>query len=71
LTKALGIDPIVEPDINEYRIEVGDLYLLCSDGLCDPVDDDDMAEILSAKGVGLDAALKQLIGPRERAWGAG
>ena len=61
LTKALGIDPIVEPDINEYRIEVGDVYLLCSDGLCDPVDDDEMAGILSSKDLDLRVALKQMI----------
>ena len=61
LTKALGIDPIVEPDINEYRTEVGDIYMLCSDGLCDPVTDDEIAEILSAPGVDLDAALQRMI----------
>jgi serine/threonine protein phosphatase PrpC len=61
LTKALGIDPIVEPDINEYRIEVGDIYLLCSDGLCDPVKDEEMAAILSAENLDLHVALQQLI----------
>ena len=61
LTKALGIDPIVEPDINEYRTEIGDLYLLCSDGLCDPVNDDEMAAILSAENLDLQLALKQMI----------
>ena len=47
LTKALGIDPIVEPDINEYRTEAGDIYLLCSDGLCGPVEDEDIARTLA------------------------
>jgi protein phosphatase len=61
LTKALGIDPIVEPDINEYRIEVGDIYLLCSDGLCDPVEDEELAEILAADKLELDKALKEMI----------
>jgi protein phosphatase len=61
LTKALGIDPIVEPDINEYRIEVGDIYLLCSDGLCDPVKDDEMAAILCEENIDLPAALRQMI----------
>ena len=61
LTRALGIDPIVEPDINEYRTDVGDIYLLCSDGLCDPVKDDEMASILSSENVDLDVALQQLI----------
>ena len=61
LTKALGIDPIVEADINEYRIEVGDIYLLCSDGLCDPVKEDEMAAIVSVENIDLRVALKQLI----------
>ena len=61
LTKALGIDPIVEPDINEYRTEAGDIYMLCSDGLCDPVKDDEIAGILSAADLDLDAALEQMI----------
>lgn len=61
LTKALGIDPIVEPDINEFRIEVGDIYLLCSDGLCDPVEDDEMAEVLGKVDVSLKSALNQLV----------
>jgi len=61
LTKALGIDPIVEPDINEYRLEVGDIYLLCSDGLCDPVEDGELHEILSHPGVELDKALREMI----------
>jgi PPM family protein phosphatase len=61
LTKALGIDPMVEPDINEYRTEVGDIYLLCSDGLCDPVKDDEMAAILSITDLDLRVGLRQMI----------
>src|SRR6266849_7708584 len=41
VTKALGIDPTVEPEIHEYPTKPGDIYLLCSDGLCDMVDDED------------------------------
>lgn len=35
VTKAVGVDPITDLEINTYRVEVGDLYLLCSDGLTD------------------------------------
>ena len=31
VTKALGIDPTVEPEIHEYETLVGDIYLLCSE----------------------------------------
>jgi len=61
LTKALGIDPMVEPDINEYRTEVGDMYLLCSDGLCDPVTDDEMAGILATANLDLRVGLRQMV----------
>ena len=33
VTKALGIDPTVEPEVKEYATKPGDVYLLCSDGL--------------------------------------
>jgi protein phosphatase len=35
VTNALGVDPITDLEINTYDVEVGDLYLLCSDGLTD------------------------------------
>lgn len=35
VTKAVGVDPITDLEINTYGVEVGDLYLLCSDGLTD------------------------------------
>ena len=39
ITRALGIDAIAEADVKEYRTRPGDVYLLCSDGLSDLVDD--------------------------------
>src|SRR5438477_39161 len=38
VTRALGIEEIASADITEYRIEPGDIFLLCSDGLTDMVD---------------------------------
>jgi len=37
------------------------VYLLCSDGLCDPVKDDELAAILSGENPDLRIALKQMI----------
>ena len=37
VTRALGIDPAVEPEIHDYDAKPGDIYLLCSDGLSDMV----------------------------------
>lgn len=51
VTRALGIDEGVEVEINEFAVQPDDLYLLCSDGLSDMVDDGVIAEILLRPGV--------------------
>ena len=61
VTRALGIDPSVEPEIHEYPTRPGDLYLLCSDGLNDMVDDEDIAMTLQALGGNLNLAAQQLV----------
>lgn len=49
LTRAIGTYPMVEPDINYFNFELGDLYLLCSDGLTNYVTDEQITKILSRK----------------------
>jgi protein phosphatase len=61
VTKALGIDPTVEPEIREYETRPGDIYLLCSDGLCDMVADEDISMTLEALGANLKLAAQQLV----------
>jgi protein phosphatase len=61
VTKALGIDPSVEPEVKEYEARIGDVYLLCSDGLCDMVEDEDIGMTLSALGANLKLAAQQLV----------
>jgi protein phosphatase len=61
VTRALGIDPSVEPEIHEYSTKPGDLYLLCSDGLCDMVSDEDIAMTLQALGGNLNMAAQHLV----------
>lgn len=48
LTRALGSDPEVEPEIHSHEVVSGDLYLLCSDGLNDMLDDEDIARLLAS-----------------------
>src|SRR6202051_4580087 len=48
VTRALGIEAVVPPDISEYRIEAEDIYVLCSDGLTHMVDADAVQEIIAA-----------------------
>jgi PPM family protein phosphatase len=48
VTRALGVEDAVLLDVNEHRVDPGDLYLLCSDGLSDMVDDAGIARILQS-----------------------
>ena len=41
ITRCLGVSPDVKPDIEgPWPIQVGDIYLLCSDGLCGQFEED-------------------------------
>jgi serine/threonine protein phosphatase PrpC len=46
ITKALGTDTDLDPDVFEVPFTVGDRLLLCSDGLTGMIPDPDIAEIL-------------------------
>ena len=46
VTRALGIAPRVEPDLFPVSIELGDRFLLCSDGLFNEVSEERIAEYL-------------------------
>jgi len=46
VTRALGVDLVAEPEINEYELRPGDLYLICSDGLPDMLSDEEIYDLL-------------------------
>ena len=46
VTRALGVEDAVMLELNEYPVQPGDLYLMCSDGLTDMVDDAEISNIL-------------------------
>ncbi len=46
ITRALGIGPDVDTDVQQFLVHSGDLYLLCSDGLTDVVNDGDLQAAL-------------------------
>ena len=50
ITRALGVQEPVQVEINEHRVELGDVYLMCSDGLSDMLTDEAMAAILGGAG---------------------
>jgi PPM family protein phosphatase len=69
LTRAVGLDPRVPVDTPDpLELHDGDQVLLCSDGLTEAVDDDRIAELLSAAADG-DAACRSLIDAANAAGG--
>ncbi|MBT8086897.1 MAG: SpoIIE family protein phosphatase, partial [Gammaproteobacteria bacterium] len=61
VTRALGVEPTVEVEVHEYPVERDDIYLLCSDGLPDMVDDDDIHLTISTFNDSLEVVGQQLI----------
>jgi len=61
VTRALGIEPAVEAEIHTYPAQEGDIYLICSDGLNDMVEDEDIEMTLEALGANLQLAAEQLV----------
>jgi serine/threonine protein phosphatase PrpC len=60
VTRALGVEDAVLLEVNEHRVEPGDIYMMCSDGLSDMVDDEGIAKILGGD-VPLEQKAAQLI----------
>jgi serine/threonine protein phosphatase PrpC len=61
ITRAIGPQSTVEVDVQEIATERDDLYLLCSDGLTDMVDDVALAEILCDNETDLATASRLLV----------
>lgn len=60
VTRALGVEDAVLLEVNEHKVEPGDLFLMCSDGLSDMLDDEAIGRILLAEGA-LEQKTVQLI----------
>ena len=60
VTRAMGVEDSVLIDISEHRIEAGDIYLMCSDGLSEMVSDEGIAAILLDEGT-LEQKAQRLI----------
>jgi protein phosphatase len=61
VTRALGVDPVVEAEIHDHATAPGDIYLLCSDGLNDMVDDEEIALTLQTLSANLSLCATQLV----------
>ena len=61
VTRALGVEPTVEVEVHEHEVLPDDVYLLCSDGLPDMVEDEDIHLTISTFNASLDVVGQQLI----------
>jgi protein phosphatase len=61
ILRAVGTQPVVEAELSEsFTVEAGDQFLLCSDGLCDMLEDEEIRGIWAA-AKDVHAAGEQLI----------
>jgi protein phosphatase len=69
ITRALGTDPDVDVDTFTIDAQTGDLFLLCSDGLTDMLDESAIFELVERNRADMDAALKALVKAANRSGG--
>jgi len=61
VTRALGVEATVDVEVHGYEVLPDDIYLLCSDGLPDMVEDDDIHLTISTFNASLDVVGQQLV----------
>ena len=61
VTRAVGVEAEVEAEVHVYDVKVGDIYLFCSDGLNDMVEDEDIGSTLQMLQANLPLAASQLV----------
>jgi protein phosphatase len=61
VTRALGIDPTVDAEIHVYEAQPDDTYVLCSDGLSDMVEDEEIRLTLITLKTNPNLTVQQLV----------
>jgi len=61
VTRALGIEVGADLEVHEHEVQSGDVYLMCSDGLNDMVEDEDIELAVSSLSSNLPLAASQLV----------
>ena len=62
ITRALGMSDRAEPDVETVPLQPGDIFLLCSDGLSDPLTDGELARLLAESDAdGLVGVTRRLV----------
>jgi protein phosphatase len=69
ITRAVGTDPDVDVDGFTIEAEDGDVFLICSDGLSDMVEDEEILELVHQNRGDLDKAVKALVSAANRGGG--
>ena len=55
ITRAVGTEPEIDVDMYQVNMKIGQVLMLCSDGLTDPISDEELAQML-----GSDADLTEI-----------
>lgn len=61
VTRALGVEPQVDVEVQEVEVRKGDYFLLCSDGLPDMVEDEDIHLTINTFNMNVETIGEQLI----------
>jgi len=61
ITRALGIAPDVEVDVNQIPVQRDDIFLMCSDGLSDLVNDQEISQVIGDAGMDMQMATQELV----------
>jgi len=69
VTRALGAGGDVDPEVNEFPLRIGDVLMLCSDGLTEMVDDMQIAGAIFASVPDVNRAAQRLVGLANAAGG--
>ena len=66
ITRAVGVDYTINVEIHDHQTQVGDTYLLCSDGLSDMLSMQEIAEILNKTASDLELTCDALVARANR-----
>lgn len=61
ITRAIGTRAVVKADVAVHAAQLGDVYLLCSDGLSDLADEGDILATMRDQGMDLERSVQALI----------
>jgi PPM family protein phosphatase len=68
ITRAVGTQASVTEDVTEMRVEAGDMFLLCTDGLTREVNEEEIARVLEAEA-DVEQAAQKLVDAANEAGG--